>query len=171
MAHVSANDHPVQKVPRTPKCARCRNHDFVVPLKGHAGKCQFLSCKCWKCSLITERTKIMATQRRLRKNQRGDIAIKEGLAGFASPPSATVTSKVCGKDTFQHATEHGAGLMSGANTSEDETTFMELDVAPVAVKDHFTKQIASVAGDGERDSRSSDAIYGARDAHTMDRSK
>uniref|UniRef100_A0A4W4FFV6 DM domain-containing protein n=1 Tax=Electrophorus electricus TaxID=8005 RepID=A0A4W4FFV6_ELEEL len=51
-----------RNVARSPKCARCRNHGFIVQLKGHSGKCQFMSCKCWKCSLISERTKIMATQ-------------------------------------------------------------------------------------------------------------
>lgn len=59
-----------RKVVRNPKCARCRNHGFVVQLKGHAGKCPFSPCDCWKCSLITERTKIMAIQRRMGKNQK-----------------------------------------------------------------------------------------------------
>ncbi|KAG9343337.1 hypothetical protein JZ751_014318, partial [Albula glossodonta] len=58
-----------RKVVRNPKCARCRNHGFVVQLKGHAGKCPFSSCDCWKCSLITERTKIMAIQRQMGKKQ------------------------------------------------------------------------------------------------------
>lgn len=181
MAYVSTKD-PVQTVPRTPKCARCRNHGFVVPLKGHSGKCQFLSCKCWKCSLITQRTTIMATQRQLKKSQRDDIAIKEGLAGFANQPStASVNGFVSDKDTFPHATERrasNAGLMSDGDTcvpsggSEDRTTSVDLEVAPVAVKDHLTKQIASVPGfGGVREGRSSNAIYEARDALAMNRSE
>uniref|UniRef100_A0AAY4CHA5 DM domain-containing protein n=1 Tax=Denticeps clupeoides TaxID=299321 RepID=A0AAY4CHA5_9TELE len=55
------------KVARSPRCARCRNHGVVVPVKGHAGRCGFSRCRCWKCGLITERTRIMATQRRLRR--------------------------------------------------------------------------------------------------------
>ena len=54
---------------RNPKCARCRNHEFIVSLKGHVGRCPFTRCICWKCALITERTKIMAKQRRIKKNQ------------------------------------------------------------------------------------------------------
>ncbi|KAG9273684.1 doublesex- and mab-3-related transcription factor B1-like [Astyanax mexicanus] len=55
------------KASRSPKCSRCRNHGFTADRKGHSGKCAFLECTCWKCSLITERTRIMANQRRIRR--------------------------------------------------------------------------------------------------------
>ncbi|TRY97552.1 hypothetical protein DNTS_002589 [Danionella cerebrum] len=54
------------KSSRLPKCARCRNHGFTVQLKGHSGKCQFKECSCWKCSLINQRTRILASQRRIK---------------------------------------------------------------------------------------------------------
>lgn len=73
MANVSAaapNDRiTAGKAARTPKCARCRNHGFAVLLKGHSGKCQFRQCVCWKCALINERTKILASQRRIKSVQ------------------------------------------------------------------------------------------------------
>uniref|UniRef100_A0A8C9K6S6 DM domain-containing protein n=1 Tax=Panthera tigris altaica TaxID=74533 RepID=A0A8C9K6S6_PANTA len=55
------------KMLRTPKCSRCRNHGFLVPVKGHAGKCRWKQCTCEKCYLITERQKIMAAQKVLKK--------------------------------------------------------------------------------------------------------
>ncbi|TSL47699.1 Doublesex- and mab-3-related transcription factor A2 [Bagarius yarrelli] len=60
---------PSQRVLRSPKCARCRNHGSVVALKGHSGHCRFSRCSCWKCALISERTRIMAQQRDIRKRQ------------------------------------------------------------------------------------------------------
>lgn len=50
-----------------PKCARCRHHGIVTMKKGHTKLCPFLECQCSKCGLITERTKITALQRELRK--------------------------------------------------------------------------------------------------------
>ncbi|KAB0366434.1 hypothetical protein FD754_010590 [Muntiacus muntjak] len=57
---------------RTPKCSRCRNHGFLVPVKGHAGKCRWKQCTCEKCYLIAERQKIMAAQKVLKKQAPGE---------------------------------------------------------------------------------------------------
>ncbi|XP_045913983.1 doublesex- and mab-3-related transcription factor 1Y-like [Micropterus dolomieu] len=55
--------------PRQPKCTRCRHHGIIVPQKGHIKYCPFLKCDCWKCYLITQRTRITALQRNLKRTQ------------------------------------------------------------------------------------------------------
>lgn len=139
-----------QRVSRSPRCARCRNHGFVVALKGHAGRCRFSQCSCWKCALITARTRIMARQRRIRTSRRAEGRARDaGRTGNRISVPSEVSS-----DPVSGVTE----VPARAADTQDKT-YIQLEAAAPSASAAWAPNT-----DPEIPQKSSDHLKGAQDS-------